>query len=344
MAKTLIRNLFFSNQPNPFFCFKTHSYTLQASLNTSMNLPKSAPVLNCLKSYGFDDSQIAKLVERRPGVLHCRVSSNLTPKFEYLIQKGFTGKLLPEFIVSNPLILFRSLGSSIKPCFEFLSPFLNGDELLVSIKRSSYWLLNFNLNTILQPNVDFLISEGVPARSISKLLVLQPRVIMQSHDRMVYAVKTLKEIGFEPKEPKFVHALRVICSMSKFNWEKKVEAFRSLGWSEEEVLNTFRKCPLCLAISEKKLRYLMDFYVNTMKLDSKIIIGYPKMLLFSLDKRISRRYKILKVLQSKKLINEDKKILWVLNLSERKFLEEYISKHSDKVPGLLDMYQRAAKQ
>lgn len=352
MAKILLRNLFFSNpktlplnQPNPFFCFKTPSFTtLQASLSTSTQLPKSASVLNCLKSYGFEDTQIAKLVERRPEVLHCRVNSNLNPKFEYFVQKGLTGKLLPEFILSNPFILFRSLDSNIKPCFEFLSSFLNCEEVLVAIKRSYSWSSNFNVNAVLQPNVNYLISEGIPARSISKLLVLQPKVIMQSKERMVYAFETVKEKGIDPKEPSFVHALRAICSMSKSNWEKKVEAFRSLGWSGEDVLNTFRKCPLCLACSEKKLRCLMDFYVNTMKLDSKTIIRNPKLLLFSLDKRISTRYQVLKVLESKKLIKEDKKIVWVLNISEKKFLEEYITKHMDKVPSLLDMYQRAAKK
>ncbi|XWS08224.1 hypothetical protein CRYUN_Cryun41cG0061300 [Craigia yunnanensis] len=88
----------------------------------------------------------------------------------------------------------------------------------------------------------------------------------------------------------------------------------------------------------------MDFFVNTMKLDAKTIIGYAKLLLFSVDKRISPRYKVLKVLESMKLIEEDKKIVWVINLSEKKFFEEYITKHRDKVPGLLDMYQRAGKQ
>ncbi|XP_022748130.1 transcription termination factor MTERF2, chloroplastic-like [Durio zibethinus] len=243
--------------------------------------PKSASVLNCLKSYGFENAQIAILVQKHPKILNCRVNTKLKPKLEYFIQKGFMGKLLPELVVSNPYILFRSLDSHIKSSFEFLSRFLNGEELLVTIKRAS-WILTLNLNTILQPNVDLLISEGISASRISKLLVLQPRVLLESHDRMVYAVKTVKEIGLEPKQLRFIHALRVICSMSKSNWTKKVEAFMSLGWSKEEMLNNFRKDPVCLTCSEKKLRYLMDFYVNTMKLDLKTIIAYPKLLHYNI--------------------------------------------------------------
>ncbi|XVF24561.1 hypothetical protein REPUB_Repub13aG0138800 [Reevesia pubescens] len=355
MAKIPLRNLFSGIQKrflqtNP--TLYSSSTTLKSDVSVSklhLPVPRNtsqipASLVNCLKSYGFDDTHIAKLVQKRPRILHCRVNSKLKPKFEYLFQKGFTGKLLHQLILANPLILFRSLDSHIKPYFEFLSHFFNGEEMLVAIKRSSSWLVNMNLNAVLQPNVDLLISEGICGTRISKLLVWQPRVILQSHDRMVYAVKTVKETGLQPKEPRFIHALRVICSMSKSNWKKKIEAFMSLGWSKEDVLNTLRKDPVCLVCSEKKLRYLMDFYVNTMKLDAQTIISYPKLPLYSVDKRILARYKVLKVLESMKLIKEDKKIIWVMTVSEKKFLDKYITKNNDKVPGLLDMYHGAVKK
>ncbi|EOY19523.1 Mitochondrial transcription termination factor family protein, putative isoform 1 [Theobroma cacao] len=343
----LIRNRFLqtdaipspASEPPPLGSALSLSKRLRIPQNNS---PNSSSVLNCLKSHGFEDTQIAKLVRKRPDILNCKVQTKLKPKLRYLIQKGFTGKLLPDLILSNPFLLFRGLDSQIRPSFEFLRPFLNDEEMFVALKRAS-WLLTISLNSVLQPNVDLLISEGVPASRISKLLILQPRVLLQSHDRMVYAVKTIKEIGIEPKETRFIHALRVICSMSKSNWKKKVEVFMSLGWSKEEVLNTFKKDPLCLACSENKLRYLMDFYVNTMKLDARAIIAYPKLLGYSVERRVHARYIVLKALESMKLIKDDKKIVWVIKLPEKKFLEEYIAKHIDKVPGLLDMYHGAVK-
>ncbi|XP_022764680.1 uncharacterized protein LOC111309924 [Durio zibethinus] len=356
MAKIPLRNLlsliqkrFLQTTPTPASVPKAPP--LKSALLLSKRLrvhqipypESSSSVLNCLKSYGFEDTHIAKLVSKRPEILHSRVDSKLKPKLEYLIQKGLTGKFLADLIVSNPLILLRSLDAHTKPSFEFLSAFLNTKEMLVALKRSCAWLLTFNLNAILRPNVDLLISEGISATRISRLLVIQPRVILQSHGRMVYAVKTVKEIGLEPKEPKFIDALRVICSFSKSNWEKKVKTFMSLGWSKEEVFNSLRKDPISLTCSEKKLRYLMDFYVNTMKLDAKTIIAYPKLLLYSVD-RILARYEVFKVLESMKLIKEDKKVVWEIPLSEKEFLEKYITKNKDKVPGLLDMYQQALKR
>ncbi|KAL4290397.1 hypothetical protein GQ457_14G020640 [Hibiscus cannabinus] len=304
---------------------------------------KSVPFFNFLKSYGFSDTQIAGVIKKCPQFLHSRFNKLLKPKLEFFIEKGFEGKLLPQLVALNPLVLSRTLESQIKPCLEFLSQFLKVDELLFAIKRSS-WLLTFNLNSVIRPNIELLMNEGVPAERISKLLVFQPRVILQSHARMVYAVKTVKEAGLESGQPRFIHALRVICSVSESNWKKKVKAFMSVGWTKEDVFSTLRKDPLCLACSERKLKYLMDFYVNTMKLDAKTIISYPKLILHSADRRILARYEALKVLESMKLIKEDKKIVWVLTLSEKKFMDEYITKNKDKVPGLLDMYQQAVKK
>ncbi|KAB2063283.1 hypothetical protein ES319_A10G206700v1 [Gossypium barbadense] len=276
--------------------------------------PESLSLFKNLESFGFNTTQIATLVEKCPEIVHSRFNSKFKPRLEYLIEKGFKASL------------------------EFLSQFLKADEIPVAIRRSSSWLLTLNLNSIVRRNVELMISEGVAASRISKL------VILQSHARMVYAIKTIKEIGLEPAESRFIHALRVICSVSNANWKKKVEAFMSLGWSKEEIFITLRKYPLCLACSERKLRFLMDFYVNIMKLDAQTIKSYPKLLLFSADKRIVARYKVLKVLESMKLIKEDKKIVWIMTLSEHDFLEQYITKNKDKIPGLLDLYQQAKKR
>ncbi|KAK8595397.1 hypothetical protein V6N13_016770 [Hibiscus sabdariffa] len=264
---------------------------------------ESVPFFNFLKSYGFSDTQIAEVVKQRPQFVHSRFNKSLKPKLEFFIEKGFEGKLLPQFVALNPLILSRSLESQIKPSLEFLSQFLKVDELLLAIKRSSSWLLTFNLNSVIRPNIELLMNEGVSADRISKLLVFQPRVILQSHAWFT-PLKRLKK------------PVSIRCNLGLYM-----------------LLGLFvLKDPLCLACSERKLKYLMDFYVNTMKLDAKTIISYPKLILHSTDRRILARYEALKVLESMKLIREDKKIVWVLTLSEKKFMEGYITKNKDKVP------------
>ena len=46
----------------------------------------------------------------------------------------------------------------------------NNENVVAAVKRSS-WLLTYGLIGILQPNIEFLIREGVPLHSISKLIL-----------------------------------------------------------------------------------------------------------------------------------------------------------------------------
>ncbi|XP_031741582.1 uncharacterized protein LOC116403869 isoform X2 [Cucumis sativus] len=45
-------------------------------------------IIGFFKSHGFENSQIANLVSRRPSILQSRVSTNLKPKFEFLQEIG----------------------------------------------------------------------------------------------------------------------------------------------------------------------------------------------------------------------------------------------------------------
>ncbi|EEF36829.1 conserved hypothetical protein [Ricinus communis] len=255
------------------------------------NQQRTQSVVDLLKSHNFSDTQLVKLIEKRPAVLQCKAQENIQPKFEYLIKQGFKA----------------------------------------AIRRSS-WLLTFDLKGTMQPNVEFLLKEGVPAYGIEKMILLQPRAIMQKHDRMVYAVNAVKNLGLEPKSRMFIHAVRVIISMSELTWKKKFEMMKSMGWNEEEILSAFKRDPLCLACSEEKIKNAMDFYLNTMKLKPHVIIAYPKFLMYAIDTRLRPRYNVLKVLESKKLIEGDKKIEWLLTINEKTFLQQYVIKYVDKVP------------
>ncbi|KAJ9129240.1 hypothetical protein P3X46_033970 [Hevea brasiliensis] len=160
---------------------------------------------------------------------------------------------------------------------------------------------------------------------------------------MVYAVNAVKILGLQPTSRMFVHAVRVMLSMSESTWKKKIELMKSFGWSEEEILSALVREPVILACSEKKIKNVMDFCMNTVKLELHTIIAYPKFLLYAVDKRLRPRYGVLKVLQSKELINWNRKIEWVFVLSEKDFLKNYIDRYADEVPGLLEMYFSAGK-
>lgn len=303
------------------------------------NTLKYKSVVDFLKSYGFENSQIGKLIVKRPSILQSKVDNNLKPKFEFLEEIGFVGPLLPKVILSNPAILLRGLDSQLKPSFRFVKEMLESDEKVIAAIRRSSWLLTFDFKGTMQSNIDVLIGEGVPSRHIARLIVLQPRTIMQKVDRMIYAVNKAKELGIKPTAPMFVHAIRVMVSMNDSTWKKKINILKSLGWSEKEILTAFKRDPLCLACSEEKMRNVVDFCFNTAKLDPETVISYPKFFMYGLDTRIRPRYRVLEVLMVKNLIKKNRKIAWLLIQGEKSFLKNYVLKHLDEIPDLMNIYR-----
>ncbi|KAJ6388028.1 hypothetical protein OIU77_026570 [Salix suchowensis] len=131
--------------------------------------------------------------------------------------------------------------------------------------------------------------------------------------------------------------------MSESAWGKKIDVFKSVGWTEEEVLGVFKRFPCLLLSSEEKIRGMMDFFLNKMKLERQTIVANPVLLKLSFSNRVLPRCNVLKFLKSKKLIKGEKNVATFLKLSEKDFMERCVTKYEDKVPGLLEMYGGADK-
>ncbi|GLT76409.1 hypothetical protein SLA2020_480700 [Shorea laevis] len=75
-----------------------------------------------------------------------------------------------------------------------------------------------------------------------------------------------------------------------------------------------------------------------MKFEREAVIARPVLMTLSVDKRIRARYEVMNILGSKKLIKDGLKMIWVMEISEERFWKMHVTKHVDKVPGLLDIY------
>ncbi|WCJ39243.1 Mitochondrial transcription termination factor family protein [Euphorbia peplus] len=309
------------------------------------NFQKAESVLTFLKSNHFTDRQIETLIVKYPQILQCRVKNNLHPKFDFLKTNGFVGKLLPHIVILTPGIFRVSLDSQIKGCFELLRSVLVRDDKIVSVLKCSPWLLVSNLKGRLQPNINLLKKEGLGSDNLGKFMILEPRCMFHKPERMAFAVNSVKGLGFEPAAGMFLHALKVKLSMPESVWKKKIELMKSFGWSEDEVLRAFKRFPACFSYSEQKLRDAVDFYLNTLKLEPRIVIENPLLLGFSIERRILPRYNALKVLESKKLVEGIINTKWYF-LDEIQFRKKYVDKYKHEVPGLLETYlsSKAAKK
>jgi mTERF domain-containing protein len=144
-----------------------------------------------------------------------------------------------KVFVSNPVILNADLDSQIKPCFQFLKSVLGSNRNVVEAINRSSNLLTCDLKGCLKPNIDFLIREGVPFDGVAEFLIRDAITVQHKHNSMVNAVNDLKNLGFDPKAPVFLEAVRVRIHMSESIWKEKIEVMKSLGWSEEEIFSAF---------------------------------------------------------------------------------------------------------
>ncbi|XP_048134567.1 transcription termination factor MTERF2, chloroplastic-like [Rhodamnia argentea] len=284
---------------------------------------------------------MAKLVTNGPWLLLSNVESNLKPKLEYFRGIGLSESVLFTAIAGNSKFFSRSLNSYYKPQIDFLKQFLmTSNALDIAIKRCS-WLLTVDRKYSLEPNIDLLIREGVRVDDVGVLMLYQPRTLVMKVEKMASVVKAVKGLGMEPSSAKFIHGVRVMSSMNELTWHKKVENFKSLGWSQEDFLSMFVRCPHCLALSEKKIRRAVDFYVNTASVAREVIVSQPLLLQFSVDKRLLPRHSVITVLSSKGLLKKGKPVT-PFRLPEKLFVKRYILKHVERVPHLMEIYRGSA--
>uniref|UniRef100_A0A1D1Y279 Proline--tRNA ligase n=1 Tax=Anthurium amnicola TaxID=1678845 RepID=A0A1D1Y279_9ARAE len=323
-------------------CGLTPARALSAALTVRIDektrqQPES--VLALLKSHGFSDTQIAEIVSRWPRVLVSRVEKKLGPKLQFLTRAGVPLSL----IAREPGILWRSLDGRIRPSIDFVRRFLSSAEDVRAMFRRNRWCLNYDLPSTMIPNVELLLELGVSVPAISKLMVEYSRNLMKKHERFAEIVQMVQDWGLKPEKNLFLHALRVMCSMTESTLAARLELFRTLGWSEEEVITAFRRSPSYIVTSERKITCISSF-ARKLGLEPSDLSRNPKLLTCSFDKRILPRYAVWRVLTSKGLIKHSTgQLVLMLTIAEKPFLGRYVMRYTDKVPELMDVYCRKTK-
>ncbi|XP_058079878.1 transcription termination factor MTERF9, chloroplastic-like isoform X1 [Magnolia sinica] len=330
--------------PPPFLQYLKNScgFSPEKALTVSKmrkRTPKSPDsVLTFFKSHGFSEAHIKSIINRILQLLFAIPKSSLSPKIQFFREKGLSESDIVGLIVSNPYILASSLERRIKPLFDFIRGFLGNDRFVIELLKRS--MFRFNLQRLVS-NVAVLKNCRVPNCHISRFLVKRPIALMmpnpcQFNDK----VKMVTEMGFIPSTYMFVEAVYMTVSLSRSSWDMKFKVYRSLGWSDEEILLAFRKHPSCIMLSEEKIRKGIDFFVKELGWSTSYILSYPVLLSLSMETRVMPRYRFLQVLESKGLISNDtKKLAWSFNMSQKQFLEKYVMKHQAKVPEILNVYE-----
>lgn len=298
----------------------------------------ASSVVEILRAHGFKDEQISTFTMKRPDLYLLDVQKIFKPKLEFFKSLGLSTPEISKLLAAEPSILGRSLEKQIIPCIQELKRILGTDENVLRAIKGGYGIIQANVEKVLKPNLSMLISHGVPESLALKLFFLGPKALLMSRNRFEEIVSEVKKLGFDPNNFLFLVAIRSM-AMSKTQWEKKLEAYRSFGLSKGEIYSAFKKQPMFMVVSEKKIKRCMTFFFNKLKMKPSLISSHPILLLHSLEKRLIPRCSVMQILTSNRLIKEDINILQVWTMSEKNFLEKFVSKYENEVPDVLRAVQ-----
>ncbi|KAK4255973.1 hypothetical protein QN277_008896 [Acacia crassicarpa] len=298
---------------------------------------KSDLVINFLKNLGFSKSQIIRFTREAPQCLRYDPEKTLLPKIEFFISRGVSSSEIPKLLCSCPNIMRRSLDKQLIPSFDFFRDLFQSDDQF--IKSLTYFpRIILHTSTLVVPNMKLLKEVGVPQSNIIKLLQLYPRTFTESPSKFNAIVEQVQEMGVDPSKYQFIMAIYALSSQSKATWSKKANVYKKWGWSDDDIVAAFRRCPFCMKISEGKIDATMELLVDKLGCPPSTIPNYAVVLSLSLNKRIVPRASIFQVLLSKGLVKK-KSLFSIFVCTERVFLNRFILSHGEEGSELLKLYQ-----
>ncbi|KAK6254532.1 Transcription termination factor [Theobroma cacao] len=336
-----------SNQPQSFTvsylintCGLSPESALHASKFVNFETPdKPDSVLAFFKKHGFSKTQIATISKRRPALLLYDVEKILLPKVEFFYSKGASRSDLATFVPKYPTILAISLEKQIIPSFNLLRNMLLSDENVINAIKLYPRIFSYDFNAYILPNINVLRDTGVPEYNIVKLLHWLPKAFFRAPVQVKENAEKLKGMGFNPERVIYLVAVYALGSLSKSTLEKKFDTFKKCGWSEEEVLEAFRRYPLIMTISEDKIMAVMDFLMSKMGFEVSSLAKYPRILAMSLEKRLVPRGLFAQDLLSKGLLEEKIRLPKLFESSKELFLNRFVYAYGEKAPELLKLYE-----
>ncbi|KAI8529178.1 hypothetical protein RHMOL_Rhmol12G0205600 [Rhododendron molle] len=330
--------------PTVSYLVNSCGLSLESAISASKNLQigttdQPDSVLTLLNAYGFTKEQICMLTMKRPQLYLYNAPRNFKPKMEYIKSLGFSDAEVVQILLDVPNVIRRSLENKIIPSFQVIKRIVGTGENVLKAIKASYRVCDKDLEKVLEPNIAILINHGVPKPLLLKFFMSQTRSLVLNTHQFTEVVEEVDKLGFDPTSMLYLLAVNSLAMINKSLWERKSEVYRSFGMSEDQILSAFIRQPMSMMTSEKKIRKLMGFFVNELKISPLVISKTPKLMLLSLEKRLVPRCSVLQLLMSKGAIKGDFSLVHALRMNHKKFEEKYVSKYQNVIPKVVEAHQ-----
>ncbi|KAE9449839.1 hypothetical protein C3L33_18251, partial [Rhododendron williamsianum] len=334
-----------SNPSLSNFLIETLAFSEPQAISISSRLPsrnsleKPQSVVQFLKQLGFSDAHIRSAIRLTPKILLSDVDKTLKPKLQFFQDLGFTDPDMGKFISKHSNVLLRSLERTLIPWVDTIKNTLvtdeNNQDLIRVLKRS------YRVGSVsrLKCNIAFLESCGIVGSQLSMLMRRQISIFHLPEPTLRDLVSRVLDMGFSVGSRTLVYAVLTVSCISGDTFSRKIELFRSFGFSTDECMEMFRTNPILLKSSEDKLKFGIDFFLNDFKLERFALVSWPYCLAYNIKKRVIPRCRVLRVIMSKGLLQKEPSLNSVLTLSEEKFLVKFISRFPDDAEEILEIYK-----
>ncbi|XP_057790936.1 uncharacterized protein LOC131008051 [Salvia miltiorrhiza] len=223
------------------------------------------------------------------------------------------------------------MASKIIPSLSMLKALLGSNEEVARLLKKCAWFLRSDLEKTLMPNVEILKSCSIPMERILQFLYTRPRCFLVRPDIMRKSVDRAVEYGISRTSTGFIHALGVFSSTSEGMWDVKLETLRNLGFSDDDIFTMFRKQPNVYSASAKTMKNKIEFLLTTKKYNISNIVTYPVALMCSIEKRLELRMQILRLLESRNLIEKWPTLSTLSISTDDKFFDGFVRPYCDEI-------------
>ncbi|WCJ18869.1 Mitochondrial transcription termination factor family protein [Euphorbia peplus] len=297
-----------------------------SSRNYLRNPQNADSVINFFKETGFANNHLETLVQKAPWILSANVDTTLKPKITFFQALGFYSADLAVIVSASPLILHSNvdkLGLSVFRLQNVLGPDAEVYRFL-QYSRTGRYRKHPYLDTTLMPNVKYLKSCGISPLQIAKLGCSSLSLFFTDPENFNGFVKRVDEMGVDRKSKMFIYAVRVVSAMSRKNWELKLQVFRDLGFSEQNIQNTFVAAPQAFGISERKIKEVTQLLLAVEGFSIYDIVCNPMLLSYSVEKRLKPRLRVLKALENQTFLKKKPGLIGFLRMNNADFRKKYM--------------------
>ncbi|KAL6573307.1 hypothetical protein OROHE_001766 [Orobanche hederae] len=259
-----------------------------------------------------------------PKLLAVNLDKIIKPKFKIFQDFGLSTNEIIDIFSKEPSILHSSADKKVVPSLSVLKGLLGSTAEVAKILKVSGWFIRSDLDKNLVPNVGLLTSCGVDMDNIVRLMYYIPRMMLQKPEKFRKIVEKADQMGANRNPKMFIHAVRVVGSMSDERLELKLKAFRDVGFSEHDILRAFRTSPLVFSVSVEKMKKVKEIVLGTGKYDISCILNCPTSFNRSIEKKFKPRIAVLKTLEGNNLIRKWPPFSSTFQLTDKKFFDKFV--------------------